>query len=249
MLHTFTHDLTNTALLKRSLSTVGPVLSQLRLSFYIFIFNLPMPLASFFIRMGNFWFIRLTHILQAKKRRAAPEVLGELLAASSGPALPEKIVRSSTWNRQYGESVIRRIPDHGMSEKIRFYREGLALSPWTKSLEAIAALTEISRGPSLATSGHALFDDGPPGALKAPATIIYGNKDPAFDRRLALSGLSDYLGRRSHVVVVKEGGHWLPTEEVGAKVIADVAEWALRGEKTLLKDELVGMEGVAVQAI
>ncbi|KAF2275445.1 alpha/beta-hydrolase [Westerdykella ornata] len=248
MLHTFMRNPTNTALLRKSFSTVGPMFSQLGQSFYVFTLNLPMPLSSFVVRMGNFWFVRLLLLVQAEKEGTGSETLGELLAASFGPALPGEALQSSNPDHQYGESVMKRIPDHGMSQKIRVYREGLALSPWTKSLEAIAALSEISRGRSFSASGRALFDDGPPGALKVPATLVWGNKDPAGDRRLALSGLSDYLTRRSDIVMVKEGGHWLPTEEVGAKVIADVTEWALTGEKTPLKEKLVDAEGITIQS-
>lgn len=162
----------------------------------------------------------------------------ELLATSSGPGIGQFQEGEKGKGEGYGESVKERIKDLGMSAKIRLYREGLLSGPWEKSLETVVALSEIPVSPTRSNSGAGLFEDGPPGALKVPATIIYGGFDPAFERRLALDGMGDYLTRASQVLMLEKGGHWLPTEERGAEIIEDVAAWALGGEHGSLKEKL-----------
>ncbi|KAF2745297.1 alpha/beta-hydrolase [Sporormia fimetaria CBS 119925] len=257
MLLTYRHHPTNLHLLKTSLTQLLPLLAQANLSFYIFILNLPLPLATFFARMGNFWFLRLTHHLQtrclfpSKVPTPIPAPLAaDHLAASSGPGtsqLPTSTLSQNAEEEKYPPSVRNRVRDHGMAQKIRLYREGLFLGPWEKSLETIAALSAISVDSTMAAAGAgggALFDEGPEGALKVPATLIHGEKDPAFERRLVLSGLGDYLPRRSQAIMLEGSGHWLPTEEFAGKVIVEVAEWALGGEEGSLRERLQGMERV-----
>lgn len=48
----------------------------------------------------------------------------------------------------------------------------------------------------------------PEGALKAPATLMMGLHEPAFDQRLSLDNARDYLVKGSQVVIIKEAGHW-----------------------------------------
>jgi len=132
------------------------------------------------------------------------------MAISTGPGTAQ-LDSGREKNGQYGASVRARISDRGMSEKIRIYREGLFTGEWQKSLETTAALFEMasdtaSRGPS--ASGSLLVDTAPQGALKTPATVILGEHDPAFDRRLALDNARDYLVKGSQVVIVKGAGHW-----------------------------------------
>lgn len=115
-----------------------------------------------------------------------------------------------------------------MGEKIHIYRDSLLWGPWEKSLETIVALSEIPS--SRTSSGAGIFEDGPPGALKAPTTIIYGKHDVAFEPRLALDGMSDYLTKESHILQVETGGHWLPSEAVGQKLIQAVLRWTLAKE-------------------
>jgi hypothetical protein len=63
-----------------------------------------------------------------------------------------------------------------------------------------------------------------------------------FDKRLALEGIGDYLGKNSQVVLVK-GGHWLPVEEGGSRALLTVAEWALGHELVPLKKMVGSLEG------
>ena len=125
-----------------------------------------------------------------------------------------------------------------MSEKIRIYQDNLIWGTWEKSLETIVALSEIDVSPSRSSSGAGLFEDGPPGAIKAPATIIYGKHDVAFEPRLALDGMTDYLTKESHVLQVETGGHWLPSETMGQKLIGAVLSWTLADEQEKDKESL-----------
>lgn len=159
------------------------------------------------------------------------------MASSVGPGLAQLDEPNG-----YATSLKKRIPNNGMLEKFRIYREGLFRGPWEKSIETVVALSEIQssgkRGSS--GSGAGLFDDGPPGALKAPATIVYGADDPAFESRLALDGIGDYLAKDSQVVVLEDSGHWLPLEELGSSAIEEVVAWAMGGEEGALKERFAG---------
>jgi pimeloyl-ACP methyl ester carboxylesterase len=242
MLRTYFHHPTRFCLIKNAVATLSPVIKQVQLSFYIFIINLPFPVAKWAMTMGNFWFLRLCHRGHLRSKTPTATAIAEAHAISCGPG-PEQLQDS---DMQYPASVQARVPDHGMSQKMRLYREGLLSQPWEKSLETIAALAQIPVEPTRSGSGAGLFEEGPPGALKAPATIIHGRHDFAFERRLVLNGLGDYLTRKSQVLVLEKSGHWMPTEEFAVKVIADVAEWALNGEKTSLREKLAGVKDVTI---
>ncbi|KAF2194947.1 alpha/beta-hydrolase [Zopfia rhizophila CBS 207.26] len=248
MLHTWLHWPFSSRLLKKALTTISPVLSQGGRSFYIFVMNLPKPLANWFGGMGNFWFLRIIHKVQAGKLNAEGKITGdvhgkekaEYMAVTTGPGLEQFAtgVEKEGKKESYSEDVKKRIKDYGWSEKIRVYREGLALSPWEKSLETVVGLSEIESRPLRFGSGAGLFEDGPPGSLKAPATVIYGKMDTAFEPKLCLGGIGDYLVNRSQVVILEKGGHWLPFEEQGIKVLEAVTAWAVEGEKEPLRARL-----------
>jgi pimeloyl-ACP methyl ester carboxylesterase len=204
-----------------------PVISQFRRSFYIFCFLLPWPFSAFFASFGNYWFLRIMHSLSEGKGDKKEELLkrlsipaaAEAMSVSTGPALEQ--LNSPTTNAKYGESVRRRVADRGMSQKIRLYRESLFLGPWEKSLELTAALFELQ------PSGGSSSPTTPKGALKAPATLLLGEYDLAFDRKLALDNIRDYLIKGSRVLLMKGGGHWLPTEPKGRRVIEEMVSGAL----------------------
>ena len=141
--------------------------------------------------------------------RLSTQEAAEAMAMSAGPSLAQM---NEFEDIKYGESVQGRMSDYGMAEKIRIYREGLFLGEWQKSLEVTAALFELAIDGSSSvhsTSSRGPFlDNGPKGAFRAPITLIVGERDPAFERRLALEGIKDFLVKGSQVVLVKGGGHW-----------------------------------------
>lgn len=209
MLRTWTHLPFNLGLLKNGLNALKPVFGQFQRSFYIFCFNLPWPFSNFFATFCNYWFLRVLHDLGKGPRskseknlyRLNPVEAGESMAITTGPGWAQL---QQFGDLAYGESVGNRINDRGMSEKIRLYREGLLLDKWDKSLETTAALFELSPGSSDSIMNHT----APKGALKAPAVLMMGEKDPAFDKRLALDNARDYLVKDSQVLIVKGAGHW-----------------------------------------
>jgi pimeloyl-ACP methyl ester carboxylesterase len=156
------------------------------------------------------------------------------MASSAGPGAAQLEESNG-----YAMSLKNRLPNNGMLEKFRIYREGLFRGPWEKSLETVVALSEI-QSPAKRGSGAGWFHDGPPGALKAPATIVYGADDPAFESQLVLGGIGDYLSKDSQVVVLEDSGHWLPLEELGSSVIQEVVAWAMSGEQEALKESFTG---------
>jgi pimeloyl-ACP methyl ester carboxylesterase len=146
---------------------------------------------------------------------------GEAMAMSTGPGMRQlDELPEGNGSLRYGESLRKRVHDRGMSEKARIYQDGLFLGNWEKSLKTTIALFEIGA-----------VDEGMVrrrfGALKAPATILLGEHDPAFDRQLALTGIKDFLVRGSHVALVKDAGHWLPLEPSGRRVAEDFIAYAL----------------------
>ncbi|KAF2125806.1 alpha/beta-hydrolase [Dothidotthia symphoricarpi CBS 119687] len=224
MLRTWTRQPLNTVLLRNAIRALDPVKSQFSCSFYIFCFNLPPPFNIFFATFGNYWFLRILHSLgKGKAQKPDAGELAEAMAMSAGPAMAQ--ITKNTGNGhdglRYGEAVRKRVADRGMAEKIRIYREGLFVGTWDKSLQTTADLYNLP-GSSVMVSTTA-----PQGAFKAPATIIMGKDDLAFDRRLALGGVRDYLPKGSHVLVIEGAGHWLPIEETGRLVLQKTVRWAL----------------------
>ncbi|KAF2503318.1 putative alpha/beta fold family hydrolase [Lophium mytilinum] len=244
MLHTWLQRPLSVRLLKTAFRTVSPLLSQARKSGYVVVFQLPPPLSNFAGRMGSKWFLRLLHKLSRKPGPAglSPAEAAECMAATIGPGAAQ-LGTITEDGLAYPEAVKQRQHDDGWSEKIRIYREGLFKGKWEKSLEMIVRLSELD-GQSFSrrsSSGAGLFEDGPPGSLQAPVTVVYGKKDPAFEQRLALEGISDYLTKRSQIVVLEKGGHWLPVEKAGADVLEQIVLWALEGEDGALKSRLGDM--------
>lgn len=233
MLRTWTRHPFNTSLLKNALKAFKPVLSQFSRSFYIFCFHLPAPLDAFFTSFGNFWFLRITHSLSLGPHeqgdnllaRLDPKAAADAMCMSTGPGLPQFLDQPvGAPTARYGESVRRRIPDRGMAEKIRIYREGVFVGRWDKSLEITAALFQLRSG------NDKVAGSAPVGAFRAPATLVLGERDPAFDLRLALDNVRDYLVAGSQVLLVKEAGHWMPSEPTARVVLGQIVLWALSEE-------------------
>lgn len=219
-------------MLKNAFAALGPVRGQFRRSFYIFCFQLPWPFCNFFATFGNYWFLRALHSLgkgpRKSKDQMTPAEAGEAMAMSTGPGMPQLDITTESTTSRYGESIRKRHHDRGMWEKIKIYRDGLFTGKWEKSLEITAALYEISPNGSSAQSS--LLGSAPRGSLKAPTTFLLGERDPAFDRQLALNNAKDFLVPRSQVALVKDAGHWLPLEPAGRRVVEKVVLWALSEE-------------------
>lgn len=324
MFHTWTQQPLNFRLLRNSWRTLQPIFFQLRRSHYIFAFNLPDLLARFLGSFTGAWFLSKIHRvasynISTPTNDAVIKEAAEALASSLGPgigqcktaispplsSIPEKQAVVHDTPTRYPTTVHTRATStsHGWFQKMRYYRDGLVLGQWTKSLQTILSLSVLDSsnstlvGSSTATSptsgkftspnqssaklaeqaavtngvngaddaggaplrhrrrrssagllgstyasrsrrsslsvGASLFDaggSGPKGALRAPATLVVGHKDVAFDWRLGLEGMGDYLGKGGAVVVCENAGHWLVREEVGLEVLRRVVGSAVGSE-------------------
>lgn len=243
MLHTWIRSPFNLRLLKKAFTALGPVRSQFRRSFYIFCFQLPWPFSNFFATFGNYWFLRVLHSLgkgsprkdEMTLGRLNPSEVGEAMAMSTGPGMAQlETTKGGNESLRYGESVRKRVNDRGMFEKVKIYRDGLFIGKWEKSLETTAALYDIgsANGSTSQSSSGPLLGGQPRGALKAPTTFVLGERDPAFDRQLALNNAKEFLVEGSQVALVKEAGHWLPLEPAGRRVLEKVVVWALSEDES-----------------
>lgn len=225
------HPISSRSLLRKAVKTLSPLLVQLNKSGYVFVFNLPLPLATFSGSMGTFWFLRLMHRFAASSTRPLESsAAAEALANSLGPSVDDcKTYVDDKRSETYPLSVRKRAPSGGWSQMIRLYRDGLAFQPWEKSLGTIADLFNLDGG-RRSSSGEGLFEDGPKGKLKAKATVVWGKRDLAVDLGIALEGIGDYFAKGSQVILLPRAGHWVPNEEEGRAVIAQAITWAIEGE-------------------
>lgn len=243
MLRTWLHQPRNLKLLYRAASNVKPLLKQVAKSAYVFVFNLPFPLANVIGNLGNFWFFRYLNAVSTHPDPPAPlqgTQGAELLASSIGPG--EKECTSSPNGKPelaYSEGVRSRAANGGYSEKIRLYREGLIFNTWEKSLETLWDLNQIEQSTGRRqSSGVDLFEVGPVGSLRAPTTVIWGKGDVAIENAIAIEGFGDFFGARpSHLIIVERCGHWAPLERMAIPIFEEVIEWAVKGEKQGLREK------------
>ncbi|KAI9762908.1 MAG: hypothetical protein M1835_007959 [Candelina submexicana] len=225
------HPISSRSLLRKARNSMKPLLSQLYKSGYVFVFNLPLPLATFCGSMGNFWFLRLLHRFAAgSKRPLESSAAAEALANSLGPGVNDCNTYLDDKNLEsYPDSVRKRAHGGAWSQMIRLYRDGVASEPWEKPLELLRDLHNLDGG-RRSSSGEEFIEGGPKGKLKAKVTIVWGKQDLAVDLGLALEGIGDYLVKGSQVILLPRVGHWVPNEKEGRAVLAQVISWAAQGE-------------------
>lgn len=205
---------------------------------YISVFNLPAYFVSFFGTTGNYAFLRA--VAKSAYDRKSDEFDFEVcLASSLGPGLDElgTTLTSGTGDAggvTYGASVRARANSHATAwlNMTAYYRDGLSTHPWTKQLETIADLYALESSASMSSSpgkrrrasvsNGTLFSDLYKGALKAPAYVIWGEKDQACSRELCLNGLGDYLAKDSEVTILPRTSHWTPVQKESRMVLANV---------------------------
>lgn len=155
------------------------------------------------------------------------------LAATLGPGIIE-IGTKTAGGDSYGASVHSRAKSPGETfwRQTAYYRHGLATEHWEKSLETVADLYNLESSNSTSGSplhrrssssaSSAIFTDSYNGSLKAPATILWGEKDLAVSKAICLDGIGDYLARGSEVVLLPSTGHWTPVEREGRAALVKV---------------------------
>lgn len=183
-------------------------------------------------------FIRGVNSLQygdKKPRLFIAEALATVLGPSVNECKPQVTNGvNGAANQGYGPTVLERAKSVSTAfyDMTSYYRDGPAYKPWTKSLELIADLYALdtqasessspARRRSSSSTSSALFTPQVKGMLHAPATMLWGEKDPALSRAMCIDGLSDFLSRDSEVILLPRSGHWTPLEPESKAAIARV---------------------------
>ena len=239
--HTFLQDPVNhRSCLRKSFNTLRPLLFQLLLFGYIAAFHLPAFMVKYLGTGGNYAFLRGAQRAAYGKDKSDYS-LAESMAATLGPSDNEcKTETSEARPSSFGDTVLQRAKNPGsfFIHQTAYYRDGVSTRKWDKSLETIGALHNIAmeneasnnlsrRRTSSASSG--LFEPPYAGSLRAPATIIWGQRDQACTEKICLEGIGDYLAKGSQVVLLPRSGHWTVVEKESRKVMGTVIEWYVAG--------------------
>ncbi|PGH08363.1 hypothetical protein GX51_01189 [Blastomyces parvus] len=216
-------------LLLQAISRLKPLLRQLVLSGYIFVFQLPMPMVRYMGSGGNYSFLKSVHVLAAGKLvEFTIRDAEESMASTLGPGAAE-FKTATEDGEHYPPSVARRIKIGNFGDTASYYRHGAGVGTWHKSLETIAALYNL--GEPRRTSTGMATQSGPSGALQANATVLWGEMDTALEPQVMLDGIADYLVHGSQVVMLPRTAHFSPMEVEGRRAIEKAVEWAVDGEK------------------
>lgn len=220
------------SLLFKAAKSLKPILFQLWRSGYIFAFQLPPLLIAYIGDGANQATLKHIHKMSYGNQDYTPTDAAECMASTLGPSIQEGKTQTAD-GQAYAESAVTRPAISKFVEMCSYYRDGTATAPWKKSTETITSLYGIAEenGARCIDSGARILDDGPPGALKASTTVVWGQKDHALTRELCLDGISDYLPQRSQVVELPVSAHWTPMELEGRVALVKVAEWAVNGER------------------
>lgn len=216
----------------KALGALKPVARQLSLSGYIFAMRMPALFVNYLGTGGYYSFLKLTHKRSFGTDKYTPLDAAECMASTLGPSTEELKTRTAD-GQGYPASISEQRTVSNFMHMASYYRHDTALARWQKSVETIADLHNIQHGKHLrrASSGTGLFDEGPKGALKASATIVWGKADIALDPRLSLVGIGDYLVQNSQVVELPRSGHFTPLEKESLAALEKAVEWAVQGER------------------
>lgn len=216
----------------KAVKTLKPVFVQVARSGYIAAFQLPMSLVRFLGTGGNYSFLRASHRVSYGDVELSVLDAAECMASSMGPSAEESKTKTAD-GEEYPASVKDQRVFGNFDQMVSYYRHGVAISRWRKSVETIASLHSIARGSELrrTSSGAGLFDDGPQGVLKANATVIWGKEDIALEPQLCLDGMADYLVQNSQVVLLPRSGHFTPMERESRVALEKTVEWTVKGER------------------
>jgi hypothetical protein len=231
------------------LDTLKPLLIQLLLFGYIAAFHLPRFMVAYLGTGGNYAFLR--GALRAAYGKDKSEwSLANSMAATLGPSEDECKTQISDGSvafhnpdgtesvLSYSPAILHRAKNPGSSflDKTGYYTDGAGTQKWQKSLETLASLYNIecedsgsSDSRRRRSSSSGIFEPAHAGSLRAPATIIWGQKDQACTQRICLDGIGDYLAKRSQVVLLPRTGHWTAVEKESRIALGKVVEWYIDG--------------------
>ncbi|PWY72405.1 alpha/beta fold family hydrolase [Aspergillus heteromorphus CBS 117.55] len=220
------------ATLCNAIKTLSPLIRQLRRSKYIFAMQLPLVFVRYMGRGGNQSFLKLIHRSSYAKREVTSQDAAESMASSMGPSTEECKTQTPD-GEEYPTSLKNDRAPSSFQHMAGYYRDKTSVGRWHKSVESITALHSIACGRSIrrASSGTGLFDEGPRGALKACATILWGKNDIALEPQICLDGIADYLVPDSQLIELPLSGHFTPLERESQVALEKAIEWAAKGEK------------------
>ncbi|KAF2717925.1 alpha/beta-hydrolase [Polychaeton citri CBS 116435] len=221
---------------QRASDDLQPVLTQLRKSHYIFMFQSFLPVGDLFPSamqfMVNACHNMVLHPLKQVSELTSTALKARHMAASEGPGIPECFEHGMDPN--YGWSVKLRakaqLAGH-WNERIRLYSDGLAFDSWNASSE----ISHYTNAPDTSQSA-----DGVTSLFQYPISIIFGMKDTALDYRIAIDGIEDYFREQpddsptvdpkhdNHILRLRDCGHWTPLESDGAAVLEGLLRWELQ---------------------
>ncbi|KAL3478726.1 hypothetical protein BJX99DRAFT_245299 [Aspergillus californicus] len=227
------------ALLFNAARTLRPVFLQMCKSNYVFAFQLPASLVEYLGGGGNRFLLKACHSMSYGRQEFTSIDAAECMASSIGPSIHEGNTQTTDGER-YAESAVRRRAYSNFFDMCSYYRDGAAFSRWDKSIETIASLHSIAQGTGLGSSGigAGISQDGPEGALKASATILWGKKDHALTPQLCLDGISDYMPQNSQVIELPNSAHFTPLERESRNALSKAIGWAVNGEQDDIEAEI-----------
>lgn len=204
---------------KENLSIIG---TQLLKSNYIFIFQLPFPIAHYLPSVSRY-LLSITHRLAHRVRKPTSTRLPAGLAAhataqSNGPSTSACSSKLPS-GESYSASVLARASKNGdWDQRIELYKQGAGSRRWAHSSTVQTFLSNSTRS-SAPVSGDSAANDTPSksgaevltaridpthsvpansprqnvAGFKVPATILFGMRDPALDPRVVLEGIEAYF--------------------------------------------------------
>ncbi|KAF2770377.1 alpha/beta-hydrolase [Teratosphaeria nubilosa] len=258
--HTLVSWLTSNVLeisqLRLAWRDISPLLKQLLLSSYIFLFNLPLFGLSKWFPWLTAHLLRIIH-RQGHNRLTTAATLARPTThqgAAPGPtSAPPASLLARSRALTFGPSLVetagygpdiakraRRNPPGDWDQRIRLYREGASTASWELDSE-------------LQNHGIKPADWRKRGyKFTCPVTVIFGLQDLALSPRICLDGMERYFPTsedvrgvqrgESHIVRLKGCGHWSGLEPVGEKVLEETLRWLLdQGEvERVTLEEVLG---------
>ncbi|QKX56621.1 uncharacterized protein TRUGW13939_03726 [Talaromyces rugulosus] len=230
----FLHSpLQSRSMLGKALHALKPVIRQVALSGYVFSLQLPLPFVRLQGASGDRALVRMIHkMAHGPVGEYTVKDAAESMAGSLGPSAKEGASETAD-HEKYSENVARQPFSEKFVHMTSYYRHGTSVRRWNKSIETITGLYGLGRGNDLGrrSSRAGVFDEGPKGALKANATVVWGLNDDALDPRLNFDGIGDYLVHNSQVITLPRSGHFTPVEQESVSALQKIVEWAVAGEK------------------
>ncbi|RMZ86185.1 hypothetical protein DV737_g284, partial [Chaetothyriales sp. CBS 132003] len=211
--------------LRIGIETLRPLIRQVFLFGYQYAFQLPAPMVKFLGTAGNYSFVRGAGMAKYGKKGRSEFHEKEEIAATLGPGVNEAkphaaSVANDLATDTYGETVSERAKSEATAfyTMTSYYRDGCGWNDWTKAPELLARLRALD--PNTAATTAPANASGIKGALHAPLTMIWGEKDLACTMPVCLDGIDAYLAPSSEVTLLPRSGHWTAIEKESRAAVA-----------------------------